>query len=273
MASALVTIGAVSCKQGASTSAPKTQKDSMAVAMAIVYGNQMNQQFEMSRAQGMAIDSIEFLRGFKEGLKDSTKFSYFAGGVTAGNMGRQIIQQDSLDADVFYASFYNAVLNDTTKLAMTVAQAQEYMQKASEIKRAKEMKERFGHNITEGKEYMAQFEKEEGVQKTASGLAYKVLTPGTGAMPVATDSVTVKYVGTFTDGKEFDKSETPVTFAADGVIKGWTEMLQLMKEGEKVKVVIPQELAYGDKGMGMEPYKTLVFEIELIKVIKPKAAK
>jgi len=106
---------------------------------------------------------------------------------------------------------------------------------------------------------------------TASGLQYEVLTSGSGKMPTASDSVTVHYRGTLTDGTEFDSSYTrgqPAVFPVNRVIPGWTEALQLMHEGDKVKLTIPPQLAYGDRGAGklIPPNSTLVFEVELIKV-------
>lgn len=108
---------------------------------------------------------------------------------------------------------------------------------------------------------------------TASGLQYEVLKEGTGASPSATDSVTVHYVGTLTNGTEFDSSVKrgqPATFPLNRVIAGWTEGLQLMKEGAKYKFTIPSKLGYGPRGMPptIPPDSTLIFEVELIKVNK-----
>jgi FKBP-type peptidyl-prolyl cis-trans isomerase len=106
-------------------------------------------------------------------------------------------------------------------------------------------------------------------KKTASGLAYKVITPGTGTRhPAATDTVDVHYSGWTTDGKLFDSSITrgkPATFPLNGVIAGWTEGVQLMVEGEKTRFWIPKDLAYGDGGGGA-PAGTLVFDVELLKI-------
>jgi FKBP-type peptidyl-prolyl cis-trans isomerase len=104
-------------------------------------------------------------------------------------------------------------------------------------------------------------------KRTASGLAYKVLEPGTNARrPKSTSTVTVHYTGWTTDGKMFDSSVVrgePTSFQLDGVIKGWTEGLQLMAEGEKTRFWIPENLAYGGKSA---PYGLLVFDVELIKI-------
>lgn len=108
------------------------------------------------------------------------------------------------------------------------------------------------------------------VQSTASGLQYEVLTEGTGATPSATDTVEVNYEGTFIDGKVFDSSYQrgqTIEFPLNRVIAGWTEGLQLMKEGATYKFYIPYNIAYGDGGMGPIPgYSTLIFKVELVQV-------
>jgi len=112
-----------------------------------------------------------------------------------------------------------------------------------------------------------------GAQKTESGLVYRELRPGTGASPKASDTVKVNYRGTLVDGSEFDSSYKrgqPETFTVGGVIKGWTEALQLMPVGSKWQLFIPANLAYGDRGSGpIGPNATLVFEVELLS-IQPK---
>ena len=120
--------------------------------------------------------------------------------------------------------------------------------------------------------YLATHAKTPGVTVTASGLQYRVIKAGTGAKP-ASDKVTVKvhYTGKFINGKVFDSSVErgqPIEFPLDGVIKGWTEGLQLMRVGEKAELVIPYNLAYGEEGRGadMPGYQTLVFEVELLAV-------
>jgi len=125
----------------------------------------------------------------------------------------------------------------------------------------------------EGQEFMAANGKKAGVKTTASGLQYEVLKAGDGKgkSPKATDSVKVHYHGTLIDGKVFDSSverKEPISFPLNGVIPGWTEGLQLMKEGDKFKFVIPADLAYGDRGAGEDiaPGSTLIFEVELLAV-------
>ncbi|MEN8762350.1 MAG: FKBP-type peptidyl-prolyl cis-trans isomerase [Thiogranum sp.] len=124
----------------------------------------------------------------------------------------------------------------------------------------------------ENVEFLVANAKKEGVITTPSGLQYKVIEPGTGRTPKATDTVTVNYRGTLIDGKEFDSSykrRKPASFRVDGVIAGWTEALQLMKEGAKWQLFIPHRLAYGEKGQLRE--KTLIFDVELLSIGEPEA--
>jgi FKBP-type peptidyl-prolyl cis-trans isomerase len=125
-------------------------------------------------------------------------------------------------------------------------------------------------NKTQGDAYRAANKAKEGVVTLPSGLQYKILQAGTGPKPSASDSVVCNYKGTFVDGKEFDSSYgrgEPATFPVSGVIKGWTEALQLMPVGSKWQLVIPPDLAYGEQGRrGMPPNSTLVFEVELLKI-------
>jgi FKBP-type peptidyl-prolyl cis-trans isomerase FkpA len=123
-----------------------------------------------------------------------------------------------------------------------------------------------------GKAFLAENAKKEGVISTASGLQYLVLTEGSGKSPRKADTVVVNYRGTLLNGVEFDSSylagREPAEFPLNRVIKGWTEGLQLMKEGAKYRFFIPSHLAYGSRGAGIDigPDETLIFEVELLKV-------
>ena len=127
--------------------------------------------------------------------------------------------------------------------------------------------------MKEGETFLAANSKKEGVKTTASGLQYKVLTSGKGKTPTAADTVKVHYKGTLIDGSVFDSSidrGEPAEFGVGQVIKGWTEALQLMKEGDKWQVVIPGSLAYGERGAGgkIGPNAVLIFEVELLSIVK-----
>jgi FKBP-type peptidyl-prolyl cis-trans isomerase len=128
-------------------------------------------------------------------------------------------------------------------------------------------------NRKAGEDFLKANSTKEGVMTTASGLQYKVLEAGTGATPLASDRVEVHYEGRLIDGTVFDSSYKrgePATFGVGQVISGWTEGLQLMKEGAKYQFFIPAKLAYGDRGAGAKiaPGATLIFDVELLKVIK-----
>jgi FKBP-type peptidyl-prolyl cis-trans isomerase FkpA len=129
-----------------------------------------------------------------------------------------------------------------------------------------------------GEKFLAENAKRDGVKTTASGLQYEMMSEGSGAMPKATDKVTVHYKGTLIDGTEFDSSYSrgqPVTFPLGNVIPGWTEGLQLVKTGGKTRLYIPSSLAYGERGAGAKigPNEALVFEVELIAIEKADAPK
>lgn len=140
---------------------------------------------------------------------------------------------------------------------------------AKQVARMKELAEK---NKKEGEEFLAENKKKEGVVTLPSGLQYKIINDGTGEKPAATDTVTVNYRGTLINGTEFDSTAThgqPATFRVNGVIPGWTEALQLMKEGSKWQIFIPSSLAYGERGTGrgeIGPNATLIFDVELISI-------
>lgn len=122
-----------------------------------------------------------------------------------------------------------------------------------------------------GRAFLAENAKKPGVQQTASGLQYLILEPGKGGKPKETDLVEVHYRGTLLDGKEFDSSyrrNEPAQFPLNRVIAGWTEGLQLVQEGGKIRLFIPSNLAYGPRGAGgaIGPDETLIFDVELLKI-------
>lgn len=139
-------------------------------------------------------------------------------------------------------------------------------------KRSADTKAASEKNRKAGDEFLSANKMKEGVITLPSGLQYKVITQGTGASPKATDKVKVHYKGTLIDGRTFDSSydrNEPAVFAANQVIKGWTEALQLMKVGDKWQLFIPADLAYGDNGAGemIAPGSVLIFEVELLEIV------
>ena len=130
-------------------------------------------------------------------------------------------------------------------------------------------------NKADGEAFQAANKTKEGVVTLPDGLQYKILTPGTGPKPTASDTVACNYRGTFVNGTEFDSSAKgdgkPVTFRVDGVIKGWTEALQLMPVGSKWQLFIPPDLAYGPDGRrGIPPNSTLIFDVDLVSIQEKK---
>jgi FKBP-type peptidyl-prolyl cis-trans isomerase len=138
----------------------------------------------------------------------------------------------------------------------------------------KVLQEKIGaENLAKGQKFLDENKSKEGIVITASGLQYRIINEGEGAKPLATDKVSVHYKGTTIDGTVFDSSykrDEPATFAANRVIKGWTEALQLMPVGSKWELFIPSNLAYGPRAMGAEikANETLIFEVELLDIIK-----
>jgi FKBP-type peptidyl-prolyl cis-trans isomerase FklB len=206
-------------------------------------------------------------------LKDTKqKISYAIGMDIGSNFKRQ-----ELDVD---AKALAAGIADTLagKTQLTDAEAKQVITEFRTQMMAKmeaKQKEAGDKNVKDGEKFLAENSKKEGVKTTASGLQYKVLKAGKpdGKTPKATDTVKVHYHGTLIDGTIFDSSVQrgePATFPVDGVIPGWTEVLQLMKEGDKWQVYIPSKLAYGPRGAGPQigPNSTLIFDVELLSVEK-----
>jgi len=201
---------------------------------------------------------------------DKQKQSYALG----MNIGRGLKRQG---VDVDPATVARG-LRDTlagTKVLLTDDEAEaalKQLQTAVQAKQEAEMQRAGEANMKEGEEFLAANKTKDGVVTLPSGLQYKILTPGTGPKPTASDTVVCNYRGTFINGQEFDSSYKhgqPATFPVNGVIKGWTEALQLMPVGSKWQLFIPPDLAYGSRGAGggaIGPNETLIFEVELISI-------
>ena len=191
------------------------------------------------------------------------KLSYALGMVIGHNLKGMGVK--NLSQDDFAKAMNDVLTNQTTSLTDQEAQklVGDFLQKQQE-EATREIRE-------EGERFLAENAKKEGVVVLPSGLQYTVLTEGTGAQPKATDRVKCHYEGTLTNGQVFDSSSRrgePAVFPLNGVIAGWTEGVQLMKEGAKYRFFIPYNLAYGERGAGqaIPPYAALVFDVELISI-------
>lgn len=192
----------------------------------------------------------------------------FAFGVAVGSSLKDTGVE--IDYKEFLAGIKDIIENDKPKVSIEEAQntIQVAITAAMQVKADK--------NKEAETAFFAENGKKAGVTTTTSGLQYEVITLGTGPKPLETDTVRVDYVGTFLDGKEFDSSITsgePAVFPVAMVIPGWVEGIQLMPVGSKFKFYIPSMLAYGEQGSqgGIEPFKTLVFEVELLSIEPPEA--
>jgi FKBP-type peptidyl-prolyl cis-trans isomerase FklB len=205
----------------------------------------------------------------KELKNDAEKTSYSMGFATGTQMKRQSVE---VDPDMFTKGMRDAISGE--KPLMTNEEIQETLtnlQKDLAAKQAEKAKQLAEKNKKEGEAFLAENKKKQGVVELPSGLQYKVVKEGTGRIPKETDTVVTNYRGTLIDGTEFDSSfkrNQPATFPVKGVIKGWTEALQLMKEGSTWQLFVPSGLAYGERGAGgtIGPNATLIFEVELISI-------
>jgi FKBP-type peptidyl-prolyl cis-trans isomerase len=205
----------------------------------------------------------------KPALKDTKERESYSLGYQFGQSMKA--QGVDLDLEIYASGIRDALSGATPQLSpdeMRTVVVE--LQKKLAAARQKGIQEIADKNLAESKAFLEENRKKDGVVTLPSGLQYKVLAEGTGKTPKATDSVTVNYRGTLIDGTEFDnayKRGQPTTFQVGNVIRGWTEALQLMKEGSKWHLFIPPQLGYGDRGAGpVPPNSTLIFEVELISV-------
>ena len=206
-------------------------------------------------------------------LKDKKeKVSYIIGMDIGNNLKRQSVE---IDTELFMKGLKDALSGSKALLSEDeIRDTMNAFRQEVMAKQAEETKKMSEKNKKEGDVFLAENGKKEGVKTLPSGLQYKVMTDGAGKTPKLTDTVSVNYRGTLIDGTEFDSSYKrgqPATFPVNGVIKGWTEALQLMKEGSKWQLFVPANLAYGDKGAGklIGPNATLIFEVEMVSVKEP----
>jgi FKBP-type peptidyl-prolyl cis-trans isomerase FklB len=221
----------------------------------------------------------DFVAGFEEAvkaLKDPRQKARMAGVTIADQVSGRMLSglkqeadgaPDSINEQLFFRGFSDALLGDTA--VMTMAKAQDVSRQKTEANR----QAKIAVQTEKGRAFLAENAKKEGVICLPSGLQYKVLKQGDGIVPQKTDKVKVHYEGRLIDGTVFDASSKhgtePATFRPDQVIKGWTEALTMMPVGSKWQLYIPQELGYGERAAGqIPPYSTLIFDVELVGIDK-----
>ena len=276
---AMTAMTMISC-DGNGSAAPKDDVDSMVYNLGVAQSGGLKQYMSMQ----LGVDSTyldEFIKGMKEGAvneSDPKKEAYMKGREVgkqvqqmAKGLGQEIYGDDStktINVKVLLSGFIEG-LNGTATL--TPEEAYNKFQEQLEPMRNANLEKQFAANKSAGEKYLADNKKKEGVKTTKSGIQYKVLVEGNGALPTDTTKVQVNYEGKLIDGTVFDSSyerNQPFTvdMAQPRVIKGWVEVLKMMPAGSKWEVTIPQELAYGAENMGtIKPFSTLIFTIEVLK--------
>lgn len=289
----MMTLAAAAALSSCTAQAPKanlsTDIDSLSYAIGMARTDGIDQFFMQ---QGIdSAQMADFIKGFNEGAaRISDKDVAYMTGLQVGQMvskqwvegfNQQIFGNDStqsLSRENLLAGFIAGVLG---KGQMDKMFAQGYMQTQMEAVREKSLEKQYADVIAEGKKFLEENKKKEGVVTTESGLQYKILTKGTGEIPADTSYVQVNYRGTLIDGTEFDSSykrkdkdgkSQPATFRANQLVKGWTEALTMMPVGSKWEIYVPYDLAYGSRSMGadIKPFSTLIFELELVGIGKKK---
>ena len=276
-----VAAGLASCTAQSPKANLKTDLDSLSYAIGMARTEGLDQYLAQ---QGIdSTQMADFLKGFNEGAaKIDKKDAAYMAGLQVGQMvskqwvegfNQQIFGGDStktISRENLLAGFVAGVLG---KGAMDMAKAQEYMNTQMEAIKEKATAEKYADNKAAGEKFLAENKDKEGVVTTPSGLQYKIITKGNGAIPADSSKVKVNYKGTLIDGTEFDSSykrNEPATFLANQVIKGWTEALTMMPVGSKWELYIPYNLAYGSRETGgqIKPFSALIFEVELLGIEK-----
>ncbi|WP_300702409.1 FKBP-type peptidyl-prolyl cis-trans isomerase [Bacteroides sp.] len=277
-----VAAGLASCTAQSPKANLKTDIDSLSYAIGMARTEGLDQYLAQ---QGIdSTQMTEFLKGFNEGAaKIDKKDAAYMAGMQVGQMvskqwvegfNQQIFGGDStqtISRENLLAGFLAGVLKKNN--VMDMAKAQAFMQTQMEAIKEKASEAKYADNKAAGEKFLTENKGKEGVVTTPSGLQYKILTKGTGAIPADTSKVKVNYKGSLIDGTEFEstyKNNQPASFRANQVIKGWTEALTMMPVGSKWELYIPYELAYGSRETGgqIKPYSTLIFEIELLDIEK-----
>ena len=280
--------GATAQKKGSkkSAAAPKVTIVSSSDSLSYAAGMAVTNGLDAYLKQQFGVDSTGmdmFLRGFKEAVssQNDKNFKAYAAGISiAQQLTERMLPSmkadftdtpDSINQQLAIEGFMASLQKNTS--VMTNKQAEDLFNAKRAANKAVKEEKLYGANRKAGEDFLAENAKKEGVVTLPSGLQYKVLTKGTGEKPQATDRVQVHYEGRLVDGTVFDASkkhgDKPLTFAANQVIKGWTEALCLMPVGSKWELYIPYQLAYGERDMGtIKPYSALIFTVELLGIEK-----
>lgn len=283
---AVMAIAAATFSACGNSSAPKadlkTDLDSMSYAIGYLQSQYVRQAIE----QGQVVDTTymdEFVKGINEGANagDDKKRAAYIMGLQVGQqissqlvkgVNREVFGDDStktISLKNLLAGFISGATGK--KGLMTQENANQIAQSKMEAIKAKTMQKQYGPNKAAGEKFLAANKKKAGVVTLPSGLQYKVIKEGKGAIPTDTTTVKVQYEGRTIDGKVFESSykngQGPMTMQPRQMIPGWTEALTHMPEGSVWEVYIPQNLAYKDRQAGqIKPYSALIFKIELVKV-------
>ena len=278
---AILVAGFVACGNSTPKASLKNDVDTMSYAIGLAQTQGLKEYLVGSMGVDTAYMS-EFIKGLNEGVnagENKKKAAYFAGiqiGQQISNrmmkgINHELFGEDStktISLKNFMAGFIGGVTGK--KGLMTMDEAQETAQRKMQEVKAREMEKKFGANKEAGEKFLAANAKKEGVKTLPSGLQYKVLKEGTGAIPTDTSLVKVHYEGRLVNDTIFDSSYKrgePTTFRCNQVIKGWTEALCHMPAGSVWEVYIPQELAYGERQQSkIDPFSALIFKIELLEV-------
>ena len=280
-AMAIVAAGFTACGNGTPKASLKSDLDSMSYAI----GMAQTQGLREYLVDRLGVDTAymaEFIKGLNEGVNagdNKKKAAYYAGIQIGQQISNQMMKGinhevfgDDSTKTISMKNFMAGFVSGTTgkQGLMTVEQAQTVAQTKMQEIRSRELEKTYGGNKKEGEEFLAKNAKKDGVKTLKSGVQYRVIKEGTGAIPADTSLVKVHYEGRLLNDSVFDSSYRrgePITLRCNQTIKGWTDAMVNMPAGSVWEVYIPKELAYGEREQGIiKPFSVLVFKIELLEV-------